>query len=50
MSKFETGKTYSTRSICNHDCIIKKRLPEVIGFAGPADYLFERTSTYVRAR
>jgi hypothetical protein len=36
---------------------IEKRLPEVIGFAGPAgagkdtaaDYLFERTATYVRA-
>lgn len=23
MSKFETGKTYATRSICNHDCIIE---------------------------
>lgn len=22
MFKFEEGKTYSTRSICNHDCII----------------------------
>lgn len=21
MKQFETGKTYSTRSICNHDCI-----------------------------
>jgi hypothetical protein len=23
MHKFETGKTYSTRSICDHDCIIR---------------------------
>jgi len=22
MSKFEVGKTYTTRSACNHDCII----------------------------
>ena len=22
MKKFEIGKTYSTRSLCNHDCII----------------------------
>lgn len=22
MKKFESGKTYTTRSICNHDCII----------------------------
>ena len=22
MSKFEPGKTYSTRSICDHDCVI----------------------------
>jgi hypothetical protein len=22
MTSFEIGKTYSTRSICNHDCII----------------------------
>jgi len=22
MTKFETGKTYSTRSICDNDCII----------------------------
>lgn len=22
MSKFEAGNTYSTRSICDHDCII----------------------------
>lgn len=22
MLKFETGKTYATRSICDHDCII----------------------------
>lgn len=21
IKRFETGKTYSTRSICNHDCI-----------------------------
>lgn len=23
MNKFEAGKTYSTRSICDHDCIIR---------------------------
>lgn len=23
MSKFEAGKTYSTRSVCDHDCIIR---------------------------
>lgn len=23
MKKFEIGKTYETRSLCNHDCIIK---------------------------
>ena len=23
MTKFETGKTYSTRSACDHDCIIR---------------------------
>lgn len=23
MAKFETGKTYFTRSVCDHDCIIK---------------------------
>lgn len=23
MSKFEAGKTYKTRSVCNHDCIIE---------------------------
>ncbi len=22
MTKFESGKTYATRSICDHDCII----------------------------
>lgn len=22
MAQFETGKTYTTRSICDHDCII----------------------------
>ncbi len=22
MAKFETGKTYFTRSVCDHDCII----------------------------
>lgn len=26
MTKFETGKTYATRSICNHDCIIEIRV------------------------
>lgn len=23
MAKFETGKTYFTRSVCDHDCIIR---------------------------
>lgn len=23
MKKFEIGKTYETRSLCNHDCIIQ---------------------------
>jgi len=23
MTKFEAGKTYSTRSVCDHDCIIR---------------------------
>lgn len=23
MTKFEAGKTYQTRSICDHDCIIR---------------------------
>lgn len=26
MSKFEAGKTYTTRSICNHDCVIEIRV------------------------
>lgn len=32
--KFQTGKTYSTRSICDHDCVIsitvKKRTAKTI--------------------
>lgn len=23
MAKFEAGKTYATRSVCDHDCIIR---------------------------
>lgn len=23
MAKFETGKTYFTRSVCDHDCVIR---------------------------
>ena len=41
MTKFETGKTYYTRSACNHDCVwvytIKKRTQKsavLVGFYG----------------
>ena len=37
MAKFETGKTYFTRSVCDHDCIITF---EVIG----------RTAKTIKAR
>ena len=34
MKKFETGKTYATRSICDHECIfshkILKRTPKTV--------------------
>lgn len=34
MKRFETGKTYQTRSVCDHDCIIaitiKKRTPKTL--------------------
>lgn len=34
MTKFETGKTYTTRSICDHNCIIsvtvERRTPKTI--------------------
>lgn len=34
--KFETGKTYSTRSACDHDCIFSfaviRRTPKTIAF------------------
>ena len=50
MSKFEAGKTYTTRSMCDHDCIIRTTVyPSRAGGFPPASFFtFGDALGYIR--